>query len=77
MTKTIDKCWNCGEEAMVPFEEIGGRWLKCSKCGSTSMPDPTTIGAETLFTETPGTGGRESKYRPRKKRLPKARPRSA
>ena len=71
MVKKHKKCWNCGKDTMEPFDQAGHGWLKCSSCGATHMPNPTTLGAETLFAEKVAKGERETKYRPGKERLPK------
>lgn len=41
MLKTDIKCWSCGQNTMIRFEELGQGWLKCSSCGATTMPNPT------------------------------------
>jgi len=72
MPKTDNKCWSCGQNTMISFEEVGRGWLKCSSCGATDMPHPTTLGQEQLVIEKAGPGSQDIKYRPRKKRLAKA-----
>ena len=76
MPKTDNRCWYCHQGTMVPDKKLSKGWLKCPDCGATEFPDPTTLGAEGLFKEKEGTGGHETKYRPRRRRLPKAQARS-
>ena len=69
MLKTDTKCWSCGQNTMISFEELGHGWQKCSSCGATNMPSPTTLRAKTVFVEVVTKGYPERKYRPREKRL--------
>ena len=41
MPKTDNRCWSCGQNTMISFEEVGWGWLKCSSCGATGMTNPT------------------------------------
>lgn len=52
MVEKVNKCPFCGKKTLVPFDEVGQGWLKCSKCGATHHPHllkliPSPILAET------------------------------
>ena len=70
-------CWYCHEETMVPDKKLGHSWLKCSSCGATEFPNPTTLGSEQLFKEKEGPSRYDTKYRPRRRKIPKAQARGA
>ncbi len=77
MPKTDIRCWSCGNNTMIEFEQVARGWLKCSKCGATSMPSPTRLHQQELIIESAGTSRSDSKYRPRAKRTPKAKARAS
>lgn len=71
MKKLDKKCSYCNQNTLVPFDEVGGDWLKCSNCGATHLPNPTSPGTKTLFVKKLGKGKGDTKYRPRKHRVNK------
>jgi len=70
--KTGTKCWCCGEMSMLPNEKLGPGWYECTMCSATHFPSPTGLGVSPVTIDKIGVGGRETEFRSRKRRLPKA-----
>jgi len=67
------KCWYCGQDTQEPDPDPRWKgWYKCTNCGATHNPSPTTLGPPVVSTETTtlgGTGGRREtihKYKARR-----------
>jgi len=71
MPKTNIKCWSCGQNTMISFEELGHGWQKCSNCGATEIPNPTVSKHIRILEETWADGEGRRHYASTPVRKPK------
>ncbi len=76
MKKSTNVCRYCLVKSMEPADDLGKGWLKCSNCGATEFPNPTTVRQGDLVAVPPENAYDPPGMRPRKRKSAKTAGRS-